>query len=81
MSCFRPLRDYGPLAPSAGRTSAAETHDCDISTSDPTPVGYDSTRTTHASQTRRSECRQASSTPGAGADHLPVRSTHTWNGG
>ena len=69
------------LLPSAGRTSAADTHDWDRTTSDPVPVEYDSTRTTHASHPRRSERRQASSTPGAGTDHLPVRSTHTWNGG
>lgn len=66
---------------SVGLTNEAGTHDCDIRTSDPVPVEYDSTRTTHASQPRRSVCRQASRTPGAGRDHVPVASTHTWNGG
>lgn len=66
---------------SAGLTSADPTHDCDTITSSPAPVEYGSTRTTHASHPRRSECLQASSTPGTGTENTPVVSTHTWNGG
>ncbi len=68
---------YVYLGASAGRTSAADTHDCDISTSDPVPVEYDSTRTTHASQPRRSVWRHAKRTPGTCVDQVPVRSTQT----